>query len=84
MRVPKTLRLIEVALLVDRRENELASHAKWPILGEKSLRNLGQKNETWAKKPGFPALFLSVSIERGGGIRKNFLGLANNSFAPHR
>ena len=22
--------------------------------------------------------------ERGGGIRKNFLGLANNSFAPHR
>ncbi len=47
-------------------------------------RNLGQKNETRAEKPGFSALFLSVSIERGGGIRKNFLGLANNSFAPHR
>ena len=47
-------------------------------------RNLGQKNETRAKKNGFSALFLSVSIERGGGIRKNFLGLANNSFAPHR
>ena len=47
-------------------------------------RNLGQKNETRAKKTGFSALFLSVSIERGGGIRKNFLGLANNSFAPHR
>ena len=47
-------------------------------------RNLGQKNETRAEKTGFSALFLSVSIERGGGIRKNFLGLANNSFAPHR
>ena len=47
-------------------------------------RNLGQKNETRAKKPGFSALFLSVSIERGGGIRKKFLRLANNSFAPHR
>ena len=47
-------------------------------------RNLGQKNETLAEKPAFPALFLSVSIERGGGILKNFLALANNSFAPHR
>jgi len=47
-------------------------------------RNLGQKNETRAEKTGFSALFLSVSIERGGGILKNFLGLANNSFAPHR
>ena len=29
-------------------------------------RNLGQKNETLAEKTGFSALFLSVSIERGG------------------
>ena len=28
-------------------------------------RNLGQKNETLARKTGFPALLLSVSIERG-------------------
>ena len=47
-------------------------------------RNLGQKNATLARKTGFSALLLSVSIERGGGIRENFLGLANNSFAPHR
>ena len=40
-------------------------------------RDLGQKNETRAKKPGFSALFMSVSIERGGGVRENFLGLAN-------
>ena len=46
--------------------------------------NLGQKNATLAEKPGFSALFLSVSIERGDGFRKNSLGLANNSFAPHR
>ena len=37
-------------------------------------RNLGQKNETRAEKTGFSALFLSVSIERGGGIRKIFSG----------
>ena len=47
-------------------------------------RNLGQKNETLAEKTGVSALSLGVSIERGGGIRKNFLGLANNPFAPHR
>ena len=47
-------------------------------------RNLGQKNETRAEKTGLSALLRSVSIERGVGIRKNFLGLANNSFAPHR
>ena len=37
-------------------------------------RNLGQKNETRAEKTGFSALFLSVSIEREGGIRKIFSG----------
>ena len=37
-------------------------------------RNLGQKNETRARKTGFSALFLSTPIERGGEIRKNFLG----------
>ena len=47
-------------------------------------RNLGQKNETRAEETGFSALFLSVSIERGGGIRKNFLGQVNNYFAPQR
>ena len=36
------------------------------------------------RKTGFSAILLSVFIERGGGTRKNFLGLANNSFAPHR
>ena len=51
--------------------------------GEK--RNLGQKNETRARKPGFLALFLSFYREGGRkGTAGKFLGLANNSFAPHR
>ena len=68
--------------IVDRRENELASHAKWPILGEKM--------QSWAKKrnPGRKTRVFGTFPERfyreGGGFRKNFLGLANNSFAPHR
>ena len=37
-------------------------------------RNLGQKNETRAKKTGFSALFLSVSIERGVESGKIFSG----------
>ena len=33
---------MQLRSIVDRRENELASHAKWPILGEKT--------QSWAKK----------------------------------
>ena len=36
--------------------------------------NLGQKNATLAEKPGFSALFLSVSIERGVEFGKIFSG----------
>ena len=36
--------------------------------------NLGQKNATLAEKPGFPALPLSVSIERGLEFGKIFSG----------
>ena len=61
---------MQLRSIVDRRENELASHAKWPILGKKT--NLGQKNETRARKPAFSALFLSVSIERGVKFGKIF------------
>ena len=37
-------------------------------------RNLGQKNETRARKPGFSALSLRVSIERGAEFGKIFSG----------
>ena len=37
------------------RENELASHAKWPTWVEKHI--LGKKHETRARKNGFSALF---------------------------
>ena len=75
---------MQLRSIVDRRENELASHAKWPILGEKiqswaKKRNPGRKTRVFGTFPE-----RKVSIERGGGFRKNFLGLANNSFAPHR
>ena len=73
---------MQLRSIVDRRENELASHAKWPILGEKT--------QSWAKKrdPGRKNRVFGTFSERfyteGDGIRKIFLGLANNSFAPHR
>ena len=73
---------MQLRSIVDRRENELASHAKWPILGEKTRSWAKKRNP--GEKTGFATLFLSISIERGGGTRENFLGLANNSFAPHR
>ena len=63
---------MQLRSIVDRRENELASHAKWPILGEKM--QTWAKNATLAEKPGFPALFLGVSRERGGGFGKIFSG----------
>ena len=44
---------MQLRSIVDRRENELASHAKWPILGEKTQpwakkRNPGRKNRVSA------------------------------------
>ena len=43
---------MQLRSIVDRRENELASHAKWPILGEKTQswakkRNPGRKNRVF-------------------------------------
>ena len=70
---------MQLRSIVDRRENELASHAKWPILGEKM--------QSWAKKrnPGRKTrvfgTFPERSYRKGGGTRENFLGLAGNSFA---
>ena len=45
-------RAMQLRSIVDRRENELASHAKWPILGEKTQswakkRNPGRKNRVF-------------------------------------
>ena len=72
---------MQLRSIVDRRENELASHAKWPILGEK--RSLGKKRNPGPKTRVF-GTFPERFYREGGGIWENFLGLANNSFAPHR
>ena len=47
---------MQLRSIVDRRENELASHAKWPILGEKTQswakkRNPGPKNRVFGTFP---------------------------------
>ena len=49
---------MQLRSIVDRRENELASHAKWPILGEKT--------QSWAKKrnPGPKNRVLGTFVER--------------------
>ena len=49
-------RAMQLRSIVDRRENELASHAKWPILGEKTQswakkRNAGRKNRVFGTFP---------------------------------
>ena len=61
---------MQLRSIVDRRENELASHAKWPILGEKTQswakkRNPGRKNRVSGT---FPERFY---IE-GGWNSENF------------
>ena len=49
---------MQLRSIVDRRENELASHAKWPILGEKT--------QSWAKKrnPGRKTRVFGTFSER--------------------
>ena len=63
-------RPMQLRSIVDRRENELAAMQNGRSWVKK--RNLGQKNETLARKTGFSAPCLSVSIERGGEIREIF------------